>query len=59
MSAGILLVETAQGATVGVRFPDDDAARAWEDQHDTELTAVGWVPIVNRTEALRLANPQE
>lgn len=51
----VLLVETAEGGTVAVRFADVDAARAWEDDHDTSVTAVGCPPLVSRAEALRLA----
>lgn len=54
MSAVVLLVETPDGP-VGVRFPDTVAARAWEDDHAGDLTAVGCVPIVTKAEALRRA----
>lgn len=55
MAAVILLVETAEGAAVAVRFADGEAARDWEDAHTTEVTGLGLAPIVTRTEALRLA----
>jgi hypothetical protein len=50
----ILLTETAEGAVVGVRFADSDAARAWADAHEDAVLDVGCIPIVSRTEALRL-----
>jgi hypothetical protein len=49
----ILLVETAEGDTVGVRFPDMDAARDWEDKHPFDVQGVGCVRLVTRTQALQ------
>lgn len=51
----VLLVETAAGDVVAVRFPTAAAARDWQDQHDDQLTAVGCPRVVTRAEALRLA----
>ena len=51
--AAVLLVEV-RGETVGVRFPDMEAARAWEDarEEDSFLSVVGCVRLVSRAEAL-------
>lgn len=53
MSAHVLLIETAQGATVAVRFPSIDAAREWEDAHP-DVEGVGCAVLVTRKEALEL-----
>lgn len=47
-----LLIEAAQGETVGVRFSSFDEARDWEDAHEGYLSVVGAVRIVTRREAL-------
>lgn len=54
MTPHLLLITTAQGATVAVRFPSADAARDWEDEHEMDLgTVVGLIPLVTKAEALR------
>jgi hypothetical protein len=51
----VLLVETATGDVVAVRFPDTASARAWEDLHEHEVTAHGCPKVITPHEALRLA----
>jgi hypothetical protein len=50
-----LLVETSQGATVAVRFPNRGALDAWEDEHCDEIEARGVVTVVSPAEAVRLS----
>lgn len=53
----VLLVEDKDGM-VAVRFPNLDAARAWEDKHEMRLDTVrGVCPIVTPAEALRMWAP--
>ena len=51
----VLLVETSEGDVVGVLFSSAEEARAWEDQHETDLLVQGCVPLVSRREALSSA----
>ena len=51
MNAHVLVIATDRGE-VAVSFPSLDAARYWEDEHETEITALGCFPIVSKAEAL-------
>lgn len=53
MSAYILLVETNQGNTEGVRFPTQEAAYEWEEA--TGIQGVGVIRIITKAEAKREA----
>lgn len=52
MSGVVLLIEVREAEVLAVAFPTTEAARAWEDQHETEFQARGVVRLVTRTEAL-------
>lgn len=54
MTAHLLLIQTDEGGTIAVRFPSQEAAREWEDEHENELgEVIGCVPVVTKAEALR------
>ena len=53
-TAHILLVETAEGGNVAVRFPSAAAAQDWDDDHP-DIETIGLVPVVSATAAIRLA----
>lgn len=50
--AVVLLIETKDGNVVAVRFPDNESARDWEDEHDDEVSGRGVVTLVSKGEAL-------
>lgn len=47
----VLLVESAQGDTIGIRFPSRNTARDWEDRHPL-VSVVGCVDLVTQRDAI-------
>ena len=52
--AAMLLVSTAQGEIVAVRFASAQEARDWEDENEADLSVSGCARVVSKSEALRL-----
>lgn len=53
MTGVVLLMDTSDGDVVAVRFPDVEAARDWEDEH--EVPGRGVIRLVGQQESLRMA----
>jgi hypothetical protein len=52
-SGVVLLVETVQGGSVAVRFPNAKAARDWEDENG--VNGLGVAPYLSSNDALKVA----
>lgn len=46
----VLLVETAEGGTLAVRFPSRSAAEAW-DERNPDIETIGMAPLCTQAEA--------